>query len=312
MTKRPKTPRMMIWYGELSSWQRLARRGFAYLSPGVLWLLGLLLLPGLALVAVGFVSRGPYGGIHWSFTLENYQRLLGYGIFGWSPDNWLILWRSVVVAFVTTIVSILLSYPVAFFIATRSERKRYFWLTIVIVPLWTNMVIRAYAWFLILAPGAPLARLAALLGLITKGASLYPSEFAVYLGMVAMFLPFIILPLYASVERLDWSLVEAARDLYGSPVRVFMQAILPQTAPGLTAGVILTFVPAMGMFVVPDLLGGSKFMLVGNLIEQQFGASRDWPYGAAISMALMVLTLISLQIYLKKAGSGPKKKMDLL
>jgi spermidine/putrescine transport system permease protein len=309
MTKNSK---MMIWYGELSSRRSLARRGFSYLSPGLFWLLGLLTLPGIALVVVGFAERGPYGGINWSFTLENYHRLLGFGFFGWTPDNWLILWRSVVVAFVTTIVSILLSYPVAFFIATRSERKRYFWLTIVIVPLWTNMVIRAYAWFLILAPGTPLARFAAFLGFIPKGSSLYPSEFAVYLGMVAMFLPFIILPLYASVERLDWSLVEAARDLYGSSVRVFMQAILPQTAPGLTAGVILTFVPAMGMFVVPDLLGGGKFMLVGNLIEQQFGASRDWPYGAAISMALMLLTLLSLQLYLKKAGPGPKKKMDLL
>ena len=143
--------------------------------------------------------------------------------------------------------------------------------------------------------------MAAWLKIVPPDTPLYPSSFAVYLGMVSMFLPFVALPLYASVERLDWSLVEAAQDLYASRVRTFFQAIVPQTLPGLSVGVILTFVPAMGMFVVPDLLGGAKFMLVGNLIQQQFGSSRDWPFGAAISMGLMVLTMISLQIYRRKA-----------
>jgi len=163
------------------------------------------------------------------------------------------------------------------------------------------MVIRTYAWFLILAPELPLAKLASFFGFIPAGYPLYPNSFAVYLGMVSMYLPFVTLPLYASVERLDWALVEAAQDLYASKVRVFMQAILPQTLPGLSVGIILTFVPAMGMFVVPDLLGGSKYMLVGNLIQQQFGSSRDWPFGAAISMGLMVLTMISLQFYRRRS-----------
>jgi ABC-type dipeptide/oligopeptide/nickel transport system permease subunit len=148
--------------------------------------------------------------------------------------------------------------------------------------------------------GAALCQTGRRPGLHPPGAPLYPNAFAVYLGMVSMFLPFVTLPLYASVERLDWALVEAAQDLYASRVRVFTQAILPQTLPGLSVGIILTFVPAMGMFVVPDLLGGAKYMLVGNLIQQQFGASRDWPFGAAISMGLMVLTMISLQIYRRK------------
>ena len=163
------------------------------------------------------------------------------------------------------------------------------------------MVIRTYAWFLILAPEMPFAKLASYMGLIPAGNPLYPNAFAVYLGMVSMFLPFVALPLYSSVERLDWSLVEAAQDLYASKIRVFTQAILPQTLPGLSVGVILTFVPAMGMFVVPDLLGGAKYMLVGNLIQQQFGTSRDWPFGAAISMGLMVLTMISLQLYRRRS-----------
>ena len=163
------------------------------------------------------------------------------------------------------------------------------------------MVIRTYAWFLILAPELPLAKLASYFGVIPPGNPLYPNAFAVYLGMVSMFLPFVALPLYSSVERLDWALVEAAQDLYASKVRVFMQAILPQTLPGLSVGIILTFVPAMGMFVVPDLLGGAKYMLVGNLIQHQFGASRDWPFGAAISIGLMILTMISLQLYRRRS-----------
>ena len=293
--------RLLIWYGELTTQAQLLKRGFFFLSSGMLWLLVFLVLPGLVLVVVSFATRGAYGQLVWEFTIENYKRLMGFSLFGWTSDYLLILWRSVVVALVTTLVSILLSYPLCFFIAARKERSRYMWLTLVIIPFWTNMVIRTYAWFLILAPELPFAKLAAALGFISEGAPLYPNAFAVYIGMVSMFLPFVTLPLYASVEKLDWSLVEAAQDLYASRIRVFTQAILPQTMPGLSVGVILTFVPAMGMFIVPDLLGGAKYMLVGNLIQQQFGSSRDWPFGAAISMGLMVLTMISLQIYRRRS-----------
>jgi spermidine/putrescine transport system permease protein len=293
--------KLMIWYGELTTQQHLLKRGFLFLSSGMIWLMVFLVLPGLVLVVVSFATRGAYGELEWVFTIENYKRLMGFSLFGWTSDYLVILWRSVVVAFFTTLVSILLSYPLCFFIAAREERSRYMWLTLVIIPFWTNMVIRTYAWFLILAPELPFAKLAAALGFIAEEAPLYPNAFAVYIGMVSMFLPFVTLPLYASVEKLDWSLVEAAQDLYASRIRVFTQAILPQTMPGLSVGIILTFVPAMGMFVVPDLLGGAKYMLVGNLIQQQFGASRDWPFGAAISMGLMVLTMISLQIYRRKS-----------
>jgi spermidine/putrescine transport system permease protein len=295
--------KLLVWYGELTTQRNLTNRGLRYLGSGILWLLLFLVLPGLVLVVVSFISRGTYGQLEWTFTVENYKRFLGFSLFGWTADYVIILLRSVWVAVMTTGISVLLSYPLAFFICARPEKKRYFWLTLVIVPFWTNMVIRTYAWFLILAPELPFAKLASFLGLIPPNSPLYPNAFAVYLGMVSMFLPFVALPLYSSVERLDWALVEAAQDLYASRVRVFMQAILPQTLPGLSVGVILTFVPAMGMFVVPDLLGGAKYMLVGNLIQQQFGASRDWPFGAAISMALMVLTMISLQLY-RRRGRG--------
>jgi spermidine/putrescine transport system permease protein len=293
--------KLLVWYGELTTRQDLTKRGLFFLSAGMLWLMVFLVLPGLVLIVVSFATRGAYGQLEWEFTIENYKRLAGFSLFGWTADYIVIVLRSVWVAFVTTLISVVLSYPLSFFICARPERTRYLWLTLVIIPFWTNMVIRTYAWFLILAPELPLAKLAAYFGLIPPGAPLYPNSFAVYLGMVSMFLPFVTLPLYASVERLDWTLVEAAQDLYASKVRVFMQAILPQTLPGLSVGVILTFVPAMGMFVVPDLLGGAKYMLVGNLIQQQFGASRDWPFGAAISMGLMVLTMISLQFYRRRS-----------
>lgn len=293
--------KMLVWYGELTTNRHLLKRGLLFLSPGMLWLLTFLVLPGLVLIMVSFAGRGAYGELVWEFSLENYKRLLGFGIFGWTADYMMILWRSVWVALVTTAFSVVLSYPLCFFIAGRSERTRYLWLTLVIIPFWTNMVIRTYAWFLILAPELPVAKLATFFGIIPAGSALYPSAFAVYLGMVSMFLPFVTLPLYSSIERLDWELVEAAQDLYASRIRVFMQAIIPQTLPGLSVGVILTFVPAMGMFVVPDLLGGAKYMLVGNLIQQQFGASRDWAFGAAISMGLMVLTMFSLYLYRRKS-----------
>ena len=293
--------KILIWYGELTTRGNLLSRGLRFLSPGMLWLIFFLVLPGLVLIVVSLASRGTYAPLEWNFSFFNYKRLIGFSFFGWTGDYLRILWRSVLVAFVTTVLSVVLSYPLCFFIVSRPDKRRYFWLTLVIIPFWTNMVIRTYAWFLILAPEWPFARIAAFFHLIPSGAPLYPNAFAVYLGMVSMFLPFVALPLYASVERLDWALVEAAQDLYAGRVRVFMQAILPQTLPGLSVGVILTFVPAMGMFVVPDLLGGAKYMLVGNLIQQQFGASRDWPFGAAISMGLMVLTMISLQLYRRRS-----------
>lgn len=299
--------RLMIWYGELIRLNRLIKRGLLFLSPGMMWLMLFLVLPGLILILVSFAGRGAYGELVWEYSLENYRRLLGYGIFGWTPDYIIVLLRSVWVALVTTVISVFLSYPLCFFIARKPERTRYVWLMMVIVPFWTNMVIRTYSWFLILAPELPFAKIAAFFKLVTPGMALYPSVFAVYLGMVSMFLPFVALPLFSSVERMDWTLVEAAQDLYASNIRIFMNAILPQTLPGLSVGVILTFVPAMGMFVVPDLLGGAKYMLVGNLIQQQFGASRDWAFGAAISMGLMVLTMLSLYLYRRK-----NKGVDLL
>jgi len=262
-----------------------------------------LALPCAGLVLLSLAKRGDYGQIIWAFTLENYHRLLGYGLFGWSPDHLLILGRSLWVGLVTTVLCILLAYPLTFYIATRPRRRAWL-LMLLVVPFWTNVVVRTYAWLLILSPGLPPAQLAAWLGLVPPGAALFPGPAATYLGLVSTFLPFMALPLYASVERLDWELLEAARDLYAGRLAVFREAILPQTRPGLIVGIIVTFVPAMAMFVVTDLLGGARYMLVGNLIQNQFSASRDWPFGAALCLALMVLTLTGLMLYRRRERQG--------
>jgi spermidine/putrescine transport system permease protein len=286
----------VIHRGEMVSPKTLRLRGLFFVLPGIAWIGAFLAIPCLALVVVAFAQRGGYGEVEWQFSLENLKRLLGWDLFGWSSDNIWILARSFWVALVSTLLCVLLSYPLAFFLASRPARTRTVWMTLLLIPFWTNLVIRTYAWILVLAPNMPVAKLLSLLGLIPKGYPAYPSQIAVWIGMVAAFLPFVALPLYTSVEKIDWALIEASQDLYADRWRGFWTAIFPQTLPGISVGVTLTLVPAMGMFVIPDMLGGARFMLVGNLIEQQFGSARDWPFGSMVSIALMALTLATLLI----------------
>jgi spermidine/putrescine transport system permease protein len=297
--------RPIVWNGELAPRAALQRRGAALLAPSLLWLLLLLVLPGLVLVALSFASRGDFGRVEWSFTLENFWRLLGFGVYGWSADYLRILGRTLLFAFLTTAGCLVLAYPLAFFIASRRGSRKYLWLALLVVPQCTNLVIRTYAWMLLLAPQSPLSALARAIGLAGPGEALYPGALAVYLGMISASLPFAVLPIYTNVERLDWPLVEAARDLYASNAAIFRHAILPQTLPGLSVAVILTFVPAMGMFVVPDLLGGARTMLLGNLVQQQFGPSRDWPFGAAVCLVLVALTLGGIALLRRAEARRP-------
>lgn len=271
----------------------LARGGGA-MGPGLVWLLAFLILPSLALVALGFATRGADGQIVWEFTADNYKRLAGFGGETWTSDYARILVRSVWMALLTTAFSVALGYPLAFFVAARPARSRFMWVALLVIPIFTNLVIRTYAWALLLGRQAPPAQIARALGLLPENGALYPGLFATQIGMISAFLPFAALPLFNSVERLDVSLIEAARDLYASRWGVFRHAIFPQTSPGLATACVLTFIPAMGVFVIPDLLDGSRSMLIGGLIQQQFGESRDMPFGAAVSFALMGLTLAAL------------------
>ncbi|AUX49027.1 ABC transporter permease [Sorangium cellulosum] len=288
-----------VWYGQLTTRRRLLARGGALIAGGVTWLSVFLLLPSLALLVVSFVRRDADGALVWELTLESFERIFGSA----SGENARILIRSILLALAATTASVLLAYPMSFFIARGSRRRRFFWLAMVIVPLCTNLVIRTFSWKLLLSAQLPPAKIAAWLGWVDPGRDIYPSWVAVTLGMIAAFLPFAVVPLYTSIDRLDWSQVEAAQDLYASRLRVFLAAILPQTLPGLSVAVILTFVPAMSVFVVSDMLGGAKHWLIGNLIQHQFGPGRNIPYGAALSLILIVLTLGGVALYRRNGRS---------
>lgn len=278
---------------------RAARGAVWTAGPALLWLAVFLGLPLLAILAASFLTRGEYGDFGPPLTLENYARLAGWSELGFDPLYPRILGRSVALGAATTALCALLAAPLAFWLAGLPRRWRGPALTLVVAPLWTNLLVRTYAWQVLLAPGGTLARAAAALGLIGPEEGLYPGLFAVLVGMVADFLPFMVLPLYASVEKVDWRLAEAAADLGARPARAFFHAVLPQIRPGLAAGAALVFLPATGQFVVPDLLGGARVMLLGSAIQQQFGPSRDWPFGAAMAC----VTLALLAAVLRRRGA---------
>jgi len=271
-------------------------------GPGLLWVTLFLVLPMVAIVGISFMSRGTYGQQELPLTLENYRRFFGFGIFGFDPLYPLIVMRSLMLGLATTFLCVIAGLPLAFFIANLPVRYKTLALTLVVIPLWTNLLIRTYAWQILLAPESALARIATSIGLATPGDGLYPGMFAVYVGMVCDYLPFLVLPLYASVEKIDWSLAEAAMDLGANRLQVFRHALLPQITPGLVAGTMLVFIPATGQFVIPDLLGGSKTVMLGNAIQQQFGPSRDWPFGSAITVLSMGMVMAGLWIYARVAA----------
>jgi spermidine/putrescine transport system permease protein len=293
----------------LTSKHHLIRSVFTS-GPAVVWMLSFLLVPLLAITVISFMSRGQFGELERPFTLENYQRFAGFGLLGFDLLYPMVIVRSLVLGAVTVIFCVLLGLPMAFFISGLPRRFKNLALTLVVIPLWTNLLIRTYAWQILLAPNTFLSHIASALGFIAPGEPLCPSLFAIYLGMVCDFLPFLVLPLYASVEKLDWHIVEAAMDLGADGRRAFRHAILPQIMPGLVAGIILVFIPATGQFVIPDLLGGSKTLFLGNAIQVEFGSSRDWPFGAAITMLAIGMVMAGLWFYSKILGK--KGEPDLI
>lgn len=300
--------------GEVRYGEHLTRQGHVWRSmltsgPSIAWVTIFLLLPLVWIGVISFLTRGEAGGYELPFTLSNYARFFGFGFFGFDLLYPQIILRSLVLAAGTTLWCVICGLPLAFFIAGLPARYKNLALTLVLIPFWTNLLIRTYAWQILLAPESWITRAAALVGLVEPGAPLYPSAFAIYVGMVCDYLPFLVLPLYASVEKIDWSIAEAASDLGANGRQVFRHAILPQIMPGLVAGVILVLVPAMGQFVIPDLLGGAKTVMLGNAIQQQFGPSRDWPFGSAIAFLGMGVVLLSLWYYARFAG---EKGGDLL
>jgi spermidine/putrescine transport system permease protein len=292
-------------------------QGTLLISPTLLWMIALLIIPLILSVITSFGGRDADGNVIYTFSLNNYLRLIGYSADAPCDDtpppcfNDLyvgILWRSLTLAFQTTALVILLAYPLAYFVARASPKWRNTFLFLILVPLWTNFVIRIYAWIMILRTQGVLngviGWVVGLLGGQYAPLDFYPSAGAVLVGMVYEFLPFMILPIYTSLEKIDPSLYEAAADLGANALRTLWRVTLPLSMPGVVAGTILVYIPVMGTFVVSDILGGRQVILVGNLIQRQFLDARDPAFGSAASIILMALTLVVTIFYTRKFGFG--------
>lgn len=279
-------------------WERL-RQILMTVGPGALWLVLFILIPTLIMLVASFLSRGSLGQLVPPYGLHNYLR------FFFDPLFIEIVGRSLWIGFWSTVFIVLLGYPLAFYIA--QSRHKEVLLLLVVIPFFTNFLIRVYAWIVVFQREGLLNGLITAFGL--PPADLLPSTFAVYVATVYTYLPFFVLPLYAAVERIDWSQLEAAYDLGARPIRAFWESIFPQTVPGLFAGFLLVFIPAVGTFVIADLLGGGKVILVGNLIQLQFGPAQNWAFGSAVSMVLMAMVLLGLWLYARTQG---EKGLDKL
>ncbi len=283
--------------------------------PTTLWLFFLLIIPLILTLVISFGKRSPDGDVIYTFSLDNYTRLFGYSTdcpegqaSCFNPLYVQILWRSLTLAFNTTALVIIMAYPLAYFIARAHPKRRNLFLFMVLIPLWTNFVIRVYAWMMLLrkegAINVIIGGIANLLNIPFTPLEMLYTPGAVLVGMVYEFLPFMILPIYTSLEKIDTSLYEAAADLGANAMKTLLRVTLPLSMPGVVAGTILVFIPVMGTFIVSDILGGRQVILVGNLIQRQFLDARDPTFGSAASLILMIMTLIVTYFYTRKFGFG--------
>lgn len=270
------------------------------LTSGVLfWLLVFFLAPLFLVFLCSFARRGPYGEIEWGFGLWNYARAL-------EPLYLKIYLRSFAIAGITTVICLLLAYPAAYYVALVAEpRRRNLLILLLVLPFWTSFLVRNYAWILLLRSEGLINRALLALGLVGEPLPLLYSNFAVVLGLVYSELPFMVLPIYAVLQRLDKSLFEAAGDLGASSFQTFLKVVLPLSLPGVMAGVVFVFIPSLGAFITPDLLGGARSMMVGNLVQNQFAVVRDAPFGSAVAFTLAALVLALLSLARRAIGVGP-------
>jgi spermidine/putrescine transport system permease protein len=300
-------------------------RIFGLIFPSLFWLVIFFTIPLVLVLAMSFGERGTYGGVEWNLNINNFTRFL-------NPQDPLylrIFSRTLMIASITTLVSLLIGYPLAFWIATQAPKRRSTLIILLMVPFWTNFLVRTYAWILILrdqglvntvwtgalhngvvalAGWLPWLPLAGLAQLTATPIPLFGTDFAIIIGLVYGWLPDMVLPCYAAIERFDFDLVEAAQDLYANRVQAFFRVILPLTLPGVVAGSVLVFIPSLGAYVTPDLLGGAKTIMIGNVIYSQFMSARDYPFGAAITFVLMAVMLVGTLIYFRSTAAEEKRK----
>jgi spermidine/putrescine transport system permease protein len=281
-------------------------------TPALLILLLAASGPLLIVLVYSFLSPGAYGGVVWQFSTEGWFRVFfARDIFDGSvapaQAHLQIFWRSVRLALLTTFFAALLGFPTAWFIATRPAGTRDLWLFLVTIPFWTNLVIRTFAIQEVIRNQGLINSALLNIGLINQPIQMLYTDFAILVGMTYVFLPLMVLPLYASMEKLDGRLLEAAYDLYASRARVLWHIIVPLVKPGFIAGSILVFIPAIGAYVTPRILGGGRNLMLGNLIELQFGQGRNWPLGAALALTLLVIVLVALLVYIRLVMRDPER-----
>jgi spermidine/putrescine transport system permease protein len=255
-----------------------------FIAPTAAVMTLLFFVPLLIVLAYSLLTRGPYGGVLQPWTVENYLRVF-------DPLYGGILWRSAWVAAVATFLCLMLAFPLALYIA-RSRHRKTLLLNLVMLPFWTSFLIRTYAWMFLLRDTGLVNTLLERLHLIRAPLPLLFNTGAVILGLVYGYLPFMVLPLYATLEKLDEMLLDAAADLGATPFVALWRVIVPLSKPGVIAGCLLVFIPCLGAYLTPDLMGGGKTVMIGNLVQNQFTTARDWPFGAAISLLLMLIVLL--------------------
>ena len=269
--------------------------------------------PLFVMLAYSFMVKGDYGDVKpGQFSLDGwfsvfFQRDIFDDTLALADAHLSILWRSVKLSLITTAFTLLLGFPTAYFIATRPRHTREIWVFLVTIPFWTNLLIRTFAMQQVIRNEGLLNSALMWAGIIDQPLQIMYTDAAILLGMVYVFLPLMVLPLYASMEKLDFRLIEAGYDLYAGRLSVLWRIIIPLVKPGIIAGSILVFIPSLGAYVIPRVLGGGKNLMLGNLIEMQFGAGRNWPLGAALSITLMAVVMVALLFYVRNAArSGPQ------
>ena len=277
------------------SWVRRKAPVIATAGPVSFWMIVFVLLPMIYVVVISFMSRNVYGGIDYSFTLSNYKEML-------EPLYMKVIWKSLRLAVLTTVLCLLLGYPLAYYIAGKPSRTAAKLIMLVMIPYWTNSLVRLYSYNLLGATNGPINNFLLKTGAIEVPIDLLYSDSIVIVGLLTAMLPFSVLPLYTSIEKLDHSLIEASKDLGANSFTTFRKVTIPLTMPGIIGCVLLVFIPSLGMYYVPEALGGGKVMLIGSLIRNQFLVTKNWPFGASLAILMIVMTLVLMWIYTRIAS----------
>lgn len=264
-----------------------------------------MLLPIAIVVAYSFMEANPYGGVRLNFSYEAYTRLFYeldlFDNWAFNPTYIKIFLRSMRVAIVSVVACLLIGFPVAYYIAMQPANRRNFLVLLITIPFWTNLLIRTYCWILVLRDTGLINNGLIATGLIDTPFTLLYTEGAVALGLIYTYIPFMVLPIYASLERLDLRLIEASRDLYSTKWSALRHIVIPLASPGIFAGSILVFIPAIGAFIAPDLLGGGKNLMLGSLVQLQFSSARNWPFGSALAVVILCIVMLTLMVYARHA-----------